>query len=418
MSITPIIVPKWGLEMAEGTLVCWHFAEGQRVSSGDELLDLETDKIVNSLEAAGTGTLRRRLAGEGDTLPVGALIGVLADESVDEIAIDAFIESFVPADTGFGPEEEAAQRAEPPAAPAGEEPSAVQAELRISPIAKRLAEKLGVDLSTITGTGRNGRISKQDVELAAGLVDAGSGAIVDDPTPAPPAEPVQRDNPYRTERLTGTRRTIAKRLTEAKQSIPHFYLDTEIRTSRLVKAREELNAEQGARVSLNDFVIRAAALALRQVPEVNVNLVDEEIRYFEHADICVAIATDGGLVAPVLRAADTRSVLEIGQALAELVAKSRSGELGHNELRGGTFSVSNLGMYGVSRFDAIINPPQGAILAIGAATERVIVADNKAKIATIMTVTLSCDHRVIDGARGAQYLQAFKGLIENPGELG
>lgn len=426
MSITPITVPKWGLEMSEGTLVSWHFAEGETVSSGDELVDFETEKIVNSLESPIGGTLRRRLAAEGDTLSVGTLIGILADDSVDETAIDAFVESFVPADTGFGPEQDVPQKSEAAAVGDNDVPQqaddplvASAAEMRVSPIARRLADKLGVDLSDVKGTGRNGRISKHDVEQAAGIAEAGKpeeaaeASVVEEP-----AEPeTSPENPYRSERLSVTRRTVAKRLTESKQDIPHFYLNTEVRVSRLLKMRRELNAGQDHKVSLNDLIVRAAALALRQVPEVNLNFVHDEIRYFEHADIGVAIATDDGLVAPVLRAAETKSVGEISREMSDLVTRTRDGELTQDDLSGGTFSISNLGMYDVSNFDAIINPPQGAILAVGAATERVIVIEGKAKIAPLMSVTLSCDHRVIDGALGAQYLQAFKALIENPGEL-
>ena len=426
MRITPITVPKWGLEMSEGTLVSWHFTEGERVSSGDELVDFETEKIFNSLESPIGGTLRRRLAAEGDTLSVGTLIGILADDSVDEGAIDAFVESFVPADTGFGPEQDLPEKSEAPTTEAADEPQEVDdpliastAEMRVSPIARRLADKLGVDLSIVKGTGRNGRISKHDVELAAGIAEAGkpeeaARALVAEE----PVEPeTTTENPYRSERLSATRRTIAKRLTESKQDIPHFYLNTELRVSRLLKMRGQLNAGQDHKVSLNDLIVRAAALALRQVPKVNMNFVDDEIRYFEHADIAVAIATEDGLIAPVLRAADTKSVAEISRHMSDLVTRTKDGELTQDDLSGGTFSISNLGMYGVSNFDAIINPPQGAILAVGAAAEGVIVIEGKAKIAPLMTVTLSCDHRVIDGALGAQYLQAFKALIENPGEL-
>ena len=424
MRITPITVPKWGLEMSEGTLLSWHVAEGDRVSSGDDLVDLETEKIVNSLESPIEGVLRRRLAQEGDTLSVGTLIGVLADDSVEETAIDDFVESFVPADTGFGHEEGASGRDDAPTSEAaGEQPEpagglliATAAEMRVSPIARRLADKLGVDLSAVKGTGRNGRISKHDVEMAAGLAEApdvAEASVVEDAGELEPAI----ENPCRAEHLSGTRKTIAGRLTESKRSIPHFGLDAELRVSRLLKTRNELNAGHDHSLSLNDFIVRAAALALRQVPGVNVNFVDEQVLYFEHADVCVAIATENGLVAPVLRAAETKSVTEISREMSDLVARARDGELTQEDLAGGTFSVSNLGMYGVSRFDAIINPPQGAILSVGAASESVIVVDGKAKIAPLMVVTLSCDHRIIDGALGAQYLQAFKALIENPGEL-
>jgi len=255
----------------------------------------------------------------------------------------------------------------------------------------------------------------RDVELAAELVDSRDPlepAVEKGREPEPASE-----NPVRAERLSATRKTIARRLIESKREIPHFYLDAEVRVSRLLKTRTELNAGQHEKLSLNDFIVRAAALALRQVPEVNVNFVNDELLYFEHADICVAIATEDGLVAPVLRAADTKSVIEISSEMRDLVTRTKDGELTPDDLSGGTFSISNLGMYGVSRFDAIINPPQGAILAVGAAAESVIVVDGKAKIAPLMKVTLSCDHRVVDGALGAQYLQAFKGLVENPGEL-
>jgi pyruvate dehydrogenase E2 component (dihydrolipoamide acetyltransferase) len=408
-AIHAVTVPKWGIEMQEGTLVAWRAAEGERVEKGVEIADLETEKIVNALEAPAGGILRRRLAQEGDTLSVGTLIAVLADADTAEAAIDAFIADFEPADASFdqpaGAESDAA--ATPIATPASGSESAAAGPVRVSPVVRRLAERLGVDLATVQGTGSSGRITKLDVERAA----SGGGA-------AEPAATTASAE-YETQPLTSMRQTIARRLQASKRDVPHYYLGVDIETDALLGARRQLNADRSddARISVNDLIVRAVALALIEVPALNVRLVDDELRRYAHAHVAIAVATDAGLITPVIRNADEKSTAEIATASRELAASARSGQLERSQIEDGTFTVSNLGMYGIKRYTAIINPPQGAILAVGAAEPRVVVRDGAAAVATMMSLTLACDHRIIDGAVGAQYLRALKALLEHPERL-
>jgi pyruvate dehydrogenase E2 component (dihydrolipoamide acetyltransferase) len=394
--ITPIAVPKWGIEMQEGTFVAWRVDLGMAVSQGQEIADVETEKIVNALEAPADGILRRCLAADGDTLPVGSLLGVLAEEGVSDAAIDAFIAEF---------KSGASVATEVSAAPeiaAG--PEARAGRIRASAGAKRLAEQLGIDLATVQGSGRNGRISREDVEQVA--QSAAAGGAVQSPAAAD----------YTPEPMSGTRKTIARRLVQSKQEIPHYYLTADLQLDALLKRREALTA-QDIEASLNDLIVHAAALALMDVPEVNANLVGDEIRRFAHADVAVAVATDDGLVTPVLRAAETLSIQELSGTLRQLTEKARAGQLERADIEGGSFTVSNLGMFDIRQFTAIINPPQVAILAVGAARPRITLDDAQPVTVTEMTVTLSCDHRVVDGAVGARFLQALRERIEAPPEV-
>ncbi len=398
--IIAVTVPKWGIEMQEGTLVAWHVEEGATVAKGSDIVDLETEKIVNTLESPGSGALRRKLAAEGDTLDVGALLGVLADPEVSDADIDAFIAGFVPAETSFDPHTEApAATTQASSASARASATTGQPEVRISPVARRLAERLGVDISRVQGTGRNGRISKEDVERAAAQQAAtAAGGLEADYTAQP---------------MSGRRRTIARRLVEAKRNIPHYYLGDEIALDALLARRAEMNEGRGQeRISVNDLLVRAAGLALAAEPDLNVTVVGDEIRRYRHADICVAIDTAEGLVAPVIRAADTRSVEEISSAIRDLSSRAKRGELTPQDLEGGSFTVSNLGMYGITEFIAVINPPQGAILAVGGARPGVVAREGRPEIATLLSVTLSCDHRAIDGAMAARFLKTFRELLE------
>ena len=402
--ITAVTMPKWGIEMSEGTLVQWQYSEGQAVQGGTELVEIETEKIVNSLEAPAGGILRRRLAESGDTLAVGALIGIIAAADTPEADIDAFISAFVPADASFEPEDgNSAAPAEPIAAAA---PATDPA--KISPIAKRVAGRLGVDLTGVVGTGRSGRISKQDVETAArqqGLLQAEQQEASDKGD----------QNPFRSERLTPTRKTIARRLTEAKQTIPHYYLTSDISAAALLAFKDGL--EQGAQVTVNDLLIRAAALALKRVPELNSHLVDDEMRLFEHADIALAVATERGLLTPVVRAAENKSLAEIAVESRQLIEGARQGTLERRQITDGTFTLSNLGMHGIDAFQAVINPPQTAILALGAIVDAPVVDGGALIVGKRLSATLSCDHRAIDGALGARFLAEFKDLVESPAQL-
>lgn len=432
--IFAITMPKWGIEMQEGTITDWHFAPGQDVNKGDTLLDVETEKIVNSVEAPISGTLRRILADKGATEKVGALIAVFAEASVSDAELDTFVAGFKPADTSFEPDAgttEATASVTAPSIPQSTgtatppSDSGGDGEARVSPIARRIAERLGVDVSKVKGTGRNGRVSKEDVEayaasLAAngGAAAAGGGAATGaSPSAGGAASPAAAGNAPTREKMTSMRSTIARRLLESKQGIPHYRLAIDADLTALLAHRAQLNAAGGAKVSVNDLLVRACALALVEHPTVNAQLHGDEVHRYPHADICIAVATDSGLVTPIVRSADTKSPAQIAAEVADLAERARTGRLGREEISGGTFTISNLGMFGVDRFDAIINPPQVAILAVGAGTDRAIVRNAQVVVAKVATLTLSCDHRVVDGAVGAQFLATLRTLVEQPAKL-
>ena len=385
--IYPIAVPKWGIEMVEGTITTWNKSEGDTVAKGDEVFEMESDKIVNVWDAPVAGVLRRIIAAAGDAHPVGALLGVIAAADVSDADIDQFIA------------EHNAGSADAEAAPAAAETTAPQqtvqtgdAYTRSSPSVRRLADELGVDLGTVTGTGRRGRITDDDVKAATG---GGSGA----------PEGVQVIP------LSATRKTIARRLTEAKQSIPHFYLTAEYALDGLLAHRAKLNETGSVKVSVNDLLVWSVAQALMKEPRVNVNLVDDSIHQFDAAHISVAIATEEGLYPATVRNADALSPAEIAEATGALAEKAKTGKLTKDDISGGSFTVSNLGMFGITQFTAIINPPMGAILAMGKASQQAVVREGEIGIATMLSVTLSCDHRVIDGAVGAQFLATLDDVI-------
>ena len=414
--ITAITMPKWGIEMTEGSITAWNFAVGQHVNKGDGLLDVETEKIVNAVESPASGTLRRILAEAGDVRAVGSLIAVFADAAVTEAAIDDFIASFRGATLSFEPDAPAGAAAaatSPATASTSADGADTDGEQRISPIARRLAERLGIDLSQVRGTGRNGRISKEDVEAFAASQNAvaassatAASATVSNATPAP----------TRT-RLSPTRLTIARRLTESAQTIPHYRLSCDADVEALLKHKSAIAAQSGQRITVNDLLLRACALSLLEHPVVNSQLVGDELLQFSQADIAIAVATDNGLITPILRAANTKTVAQIAAESAELVARAQRGALSRDDISGGSFTISNLGMHGVDRFDAIINPPQVAILAVGSASERVVARGGVMQIARVLTLTLSADHRVIDGAVGAGFLATLRQRIENPAAL-
>ena len=385
--IYPIAVPKWGIEMVEGTITSWNKSEGDAIAKGDEVFEMESDKIVNVWDSPVDGVLRRVLVPAGDAHPVGALLGVIADASVADSDIDAFIAQHSPA----------------AAEPAGDTPTTNQpdakqtvqtgdAYTRSSPSVRRLADELGVDLGTVTGTGRRGRITDEDVKAAAG----GSGGTPEGVEVIP---------------LSATRKTIARRLTEAKQTIPHFYLTAEYELDGLLAHRAALNESSDTKVSVNDLIVWCVAQALIKEPRVNVNLVDDDIHQFSAAHVSVAIATEDGLYPATVYNADSKSPADIAVATAQLAEKAQTGKLTKEDISGGSFTVSNLGMYGITQFTAIVNPPMGAILALGKATQQVVVENGEQRIATVLNATLSCDHRVIDGAVGAQYLAVLGDVI-------
>jgi len=385
--IYPIAVPKWGIEMVEGTITTWNKSEGDVIAKGDEVFEMESDKIVNVWDAPVAGVLRRIIAAAGDAHPVGALLGVIAAADVSDADIDQFIA------------EHSATRAETESAPAAAETAMPQqtiqtgdAYTRSSPSVRRLADELGVDLGTVTGTGRRGRITDDDVKAATGSDSSAPEGVEVIP-------------------LSATRKTIARRLTEAKQSIPHFYLTAEYALDGLLAHRAKLNETGSVKVSVNDLLVWSVAQALMKEPRVNVNLVDDSIHQFDAAHISVAIATEEGLYPATVRNANALSPAEIAEATAALAEKAKTGKLTKDDISGGSFTVSNLGMFGITQFTAIINPPMGAILAMGKASQQAVVREGEIGIATMLSVTLSCDHRVIDGAVGAQFLATLDEVI-------
>jgi pyruvate dehydrogenase E2 component (dihydrolipoamide acetyltransferase) len=407
--IFAVTMPKWGIEMQQGTINEWHVRTGQLMKRGDAMLDVETEKIVNSVEAPIAGTLRRIVAEKGSTQGVGALIAVIADASVSDAEIDTFV-------SGFNPGSDTSDSTPAPSVSA----TPADGEVRVSPIARRVAERLGVDISLVKGSGRNGRISQEDVEAFAASQGAGKAptSVAATATAAPsPGTPnaTAANEPVR-EKMSAMRATIARRLLESSQGIPHYRLIADVDMTALLARRAELNSA-GASVSVNDLLVRASAVSLVEHPWLNAQLAGDEILKFPHADIAVAIATDSGLVTPIVRSADTLSPVEIGRAVASLAERARAGRLSREDIAGGTFTVSNLGMFGVDRFDAIINPPQVAILAVGAARDRLVLRNGQPAAVKFVTLTLSCDHRVVDGAVGGRFLDALRSRIENPGAL-
>jgi pyruvate dehydrogenase E2 component (dihydrolipoamide acetyltransferase) len=392
-TIYPIAVPKWGIEMVEGTISTWNKREGDSIAKGEEVFEMESDKIVNVWDSPVAGVLRRIVAQEGDTRPVGALLGVIAAADVEDAAIDTFIASFGKSagDTGEAESETA------PSVRAGQ--GGDDAATRSSPSVRRLAQELGVDLNAVTGTGRRGRITDDDVRAHATASASATGSAGSDACSGQGAVDVKP--------LSATRKTIARRLTEAKQQIPHFYLTVAYELDGLLQHRKALNDGGGQKVSVNDLLVWCVARALMREPRVNVNLVGDDIHQFRSANIAVAIATADGLYPATVYGAELLSPQAIAAKVAELAGRANSGALTRDDISGGSFTVSNLGMYGVNNFTAIINPPMGAILALGRAQEQVVVKEGAPAVATVVSATLSCDHRVIDGAVGAQFLQVL-----------
>jgi pyruvate dehydrogenase E2 component (dihydrolipoamide acetyltransferase) len=442
-------MPKWGIEMSEGTVAEWMVAEGAPFSRGDVLILIETDKITNEVEAEADSCFVRCVAETGQTYPVGALLGVLGGPSAEAAEIEAFIRAFKAVDTSFaGADDDMPRAVTPP------ESIAVVDFKMISPAAHAAAMTAGVDVSTILGTGRGGRVSLQDVHQAmrpSSQVHL-SGAF--DPVPAsmafasPMARRLAATHNVDLSGLTGTgprgriskddilavvqravavpsgdapviepmskmRKTIARRLTESKATIPHFYVRRRVRVDKLLKLR----AAAEPKPSVNDYLIRACGLALAAVPALNIQVHGDDIHRFASADIAVAVATDGGLITPIVIGAGARSVIEINATMTDLAERARTGKLKQQEFDGGSFGLSNLGMFGVEQFDAIINPPQGAILAVGAARPEPIDDDGAVRVVPVLHLSLSCDHRAIDGADAGRFMVALADLLENPERL-
>ena len=404
---TQILMPALSPTMTEGTLARWIKSEGDSVEPGDIIAEVETDKATMEIEAVDEGVLGRILVAEGaEGVAINTPIAVLVGEGEDAAAA-------APPPAGNGAPPPPSSAAAAPAPPSPPPPAAPEGRIFASPLAKRMAAQAGIDLAALSGSGPRGRVVKRDIEAA---LDARAAAPPQPepaappaaPAPAPPAGAVEIPN-------SGMRKTIAKRLAESKRTIPHFYLTVDCEIDALLKTRADLNARSDAyRLSVNDFVVRAAALALRRVPEANAAWTDAATLRHTTVDVAVAVAVEGGLVTPVVRGADNKGLAEISAEMADFAARARAGKLLPEEYQGGGFSISNLGMYGVREFAAVINPPQAGILAVGAGEQRPAVRDGALAVATVMTCTLSGDHRVIDGAIGARFLAAFKGLVEDP----
>ncbi|WP_349608115.1 MULTISPECIES: pyruvate dehydrogenase complex dihydrolipoamide acetyltransferase [Cupriavidus] len=404
-------MPEVAANATHATLQAWTRQEGDKIAVGDCIAEIETDKAMVELNADTAGTLGRMLARPGQEVEVGAPIGVLLVNGETHADIDALIVSsgaiVVP---GAQPPVPAPAV---PVAPLAAEPATAPARIFASPLARRLAAQRGLDLAKLTGSGPNGRIVRRDVEAAQ--APAAVPALATAPASGSPA-PVQDaavegfiEIPH-----SNMRRTIARRLAESKATIPHFYLSADCQVDRLLALRAEINAGAARKISVNDFVVRAVAVALREVPEANVAWTDSALRQFRTADIAVAVSTDSGLITPIVRAAERKPLSAISAEIAELAARARAGQLRPDEYQGGSISVSNLGMHGVGEFSAIINPPQAAILAVGAAQAMPVVRDGKLEVAQVMRCTLSVDHRAIDGALAAKWLAAVRRLLENP----
>jgi len=430
---TEILMPALSPTMEEGTLSKWLVKEGDSVQSGDLLAEIETDKATMEFEAVDEGVIGKLLIAEGsEGVKVNTPIAVLLEEgeSADDIGATP-----APAAAAATPEPETeAAPAAPAAAEAPKAPAApVKAGERIfaSPLARRIAADKGLDLGQITGSGPHGRIVKADVEGARAAPKAATAPAAEAaPAPqaaapalatGPSADAVTRmyeGREYEEVKLDGMRKTIAARLTEAKQSIPHFYLRRDIKLDALLKFRAELNAQlesRGVKLSVNDFIIKACALALQQVPDANAVWAGDRILKLKPSDVAVAVAIEGGLFTPVLKDAEMKSLSSLSGEMKDLAARARDRKLAPHEYQGGSFAISNLGMFGIDNFDAVINPPHGAILAVGAGVKKPVVGkDGEIAVATVMSVTLSVDHRVIDGALGAELLQAITDNLENP----
>ena len=419
--MTDILMPALSPTMEEGVLAKWHVKVGDVVKAGDVIAEIETDKATMEVEAVDEGEITAILVAEGtEGVKVNTPIARLKDEG--GAAAPAKAEA---------PKAEAAKaepsKAEPAPAPAGPAkatpaPKAEGERIFASPLARRIAARNGVDLKSITGTGPHGRIVRRDVEAAGkgGAGSAATGAATAGIEPRKVQSLAQMgipDGSYDLIPLDGMKKAIARRMVDSIQNVPHFPLTIDLEIDQLLAARARINAlleKDGVKVSVNDMVLKAAAVALMRVPEANASYTPEGIAMHHHADVALAVAIDGGLITPIIRQAELKSLAEIATEAKDLAKRARDRKLKPEEFQGGTFSVSNLGMFGIQSFASIINEPQGAIMSVGAGEQRPVVRNGELAVATVMTVTLTCDHRVVDGAIGAKFLQVFKAMIEDP----
>jgi pyruvate dehydrogenase E2 component (dihydrolipoamide acetyltransferase) len=439
-------MPALSPTMEEGTLAKWLVKEGDQVASGDILAEIETDKATMEFEAVDEGKIAKILVPEGtDGVKVGAPIAILAGEGEDaavaaraapkaDTAAAAPSKSAAepkpaaPSKSAAEPKPDAPISSTPPIAPVETVPAASSAaargggeRIKASPLARRIAQAQGIDLSSVNGSGPGGRIVRADVDGAQGKAPAAAPAAA--PSAAAPTAhavlpgTIEQAIPHEAVKLSNMRKTIARRLTESKQQVPHIYLTVDIQLDALLKLRGELNKgleSRGVKLSVNDLLIKALAAALIEVPECNVAFAGDQLIKYSRADISVAVSIPAGLITPIIVGAEAKSVSTISTEMKDLAARAKDGKLQPQEYQGGTASLSNMGMYGIKQFEAVINPPQGMIMAIGAGEKRPYVINDSLQIATVMSATGSFDHRAIDGADGAKLMQAFKRLVENP----
>ena len=419
-----VMMPKLSPTMEEGQIARWLKKEGDSVSMGEPLAEIDTDKATMEMQALTTGVLRKILINEGESAPLGALIAIVGEANED---ISSLLSESAAAPTPSpAPAKSEPEPKSPPATSAPtdngnravETAPAATGRVIVSPLAARMAADAGIDLRSLQGSGPGGRIVKKDIESAMNAGKA-TGQIqafpraVEAKAFTPPV--VAGASPYRDEPITEIRRTIAKRLVTSIGPVPHFFLTAEIEMDRAAEMRRNINAlDPDLKISVNDIIIKCAAVALLQHPAVNASFQDKYIRYYERADIGVAVAIEDGLITPVVRSADQKSLSQIASEVREMAERARSRKLKPEEYTGATFSISNLGMFGIDEFTAVINPPEAAILAVGAMTPKPVVRDNAVVVRQMMRVTMSCDHRAIDGATGAKFLQTFKKMLENP----
>jgi pyruvate dehydrogenase E2 component (dihydrolipoyllysine-residue acetyltransferase) len=434
---TQVIMPKLSPTMEEGQLSRWLKKEGDKVSMGEPLAEIDTDKATMEMQALGNGVLRKILIQEGESAPLGQLIAIIGepDEDISSLTNQAAATQPAKTSTSTSTETASSEPKSPPVAVAeaaekagenGRQSQGVEAastgRLVVSPLAARMAAESGIDLRSVNGSGPGGRIIKRDVEELIGQRKSA-------PAPSAGQAPqrhlraieggqkagIAQTSAYHDEPISEMRRTIARRLITSLGPIPHFFLTTEIEMDRAAEMRSGINAlDPELKISVNDIIIKVAAAALMQHPQVNASFQEKFIRYYEHADIGVAVAIEEGLITPIVRSADQKSLNEIATEVRDLAERARNRRLRPEEFMGATFSISNLGMFGIDEFTAVINPPEGAILAVGAMAPKPVVRNNEVVVRQTMRVTMSCDHRVIDGATGAKFLQTFKKILENP----
>ena len=388
---TNVIMPALGFDMTEGLLVRWLKNEGDPVEKDQAIAEIETEKATVEIEAAASGILARIIVQAGETVPVGAVIGVIAGAGEEVAAVP--------------PPSPPEPPLTPPVPKSGEGAPPSEARIKASPVARKMAEEAGLDLSRVKGTGPGGRVVERDVQAA---IATGSG-------PAPPGVPAG-PVPGATVPLNRMRKTIARRMTESKATAPHFYVTVEINMDDAMKMREQLNslAPEAERISVNDLIVAAAARTLARFPALNASYREDNLEMHSQVNIGIAVALEDGLIPPVLRDADKKTLKRIAAESRALTERARANKLRSDDLGGGTFTVSNLGMFDVDDFIAIINPPEAAILAVGAVIRRPVAAAGEVRIASLMKTTLSVDHRVADGAQAGRFLQEFKKLLENP----